>query len=425
MTKKDTEQISPNKEENAIDTGYEKVESRYDKVKNFGKKTWEVLNNKEIGNQVAKTLFGTVASIAGVKSFYDVPEYFRERFKVKGFHGKGGVEESVDNIIASYTKEGEKEEGKPRKEITDLQKRLALTKDAGSKGSEARKIIAEVIRRERGKKSMTEFKGTKSEELLNKVLGEYNQNLEWSAEIKDKLMKSALDDYTETKVNGIQASREALNTVFVASGAYGLRGLSYGVLAGVERRQRLSKEAGLEGKKIDFMKDVIFDGVKETFQAAAWKGEGTKKQKFFKSLKAYGSLARFGGIGYTMLDRPELYDQGVEKVLDTLDGKTNWSSVGRNYVQNVERYLHYFGGDKEAEAAVTQPGKGAIKGTEDEGVTRMPIPKEEVATGPSDAVAETGKRTFQSPFKVPDKIKEAIEASREEIPPEIKEPLPY
>ena len=172
------------------------------------------------------------------------------------------------------------------------------------------------------------------------------------------------------------------------------------------------------------MKDVIFDGVKETFQAAAWKGEGTKKQKFFKSLKAYGSLARFGGIGYTMLDRPELYDQGVEKVLDTLDGKTNWSSVGRNYVQNVERYLHYFGGDKEAEAAVTQPGKGAIKGTEDEGVTRMPIPKEEVATGPSDAVAETGKRTFQSPFKVPDKIKEAIEASREEIPPEIKEPLP-
>ena len=70
-------------------------------------------------------------------------------------------------------------------------------------------------------------------------------------------MKSALDDYTETKVNGIQASREALNTVFVASGAYGLRGLSYGVLAGVERRQRLSKEAGL---------DVVylqFDGVDE------------------------------------------------------------------------------------------------------------------------------------------------------------------
>ena len=77
-------------------------ETEVEKKKNFWEKTKEILSNREIQKQFGKTLISTIASITGVKSLYDVPEYFRERFKVRGIFGQGkGLEGSMEELMAA------------------------------------------------------------------------------------------------------------------------------------------------------------------------------------------------------------------------------------------------------------------------------------------------------------------------------------
>ncbi len=320
----------------------EKQRGMKDKLKDFAVKSKEVMSDPETYKQSLKTMIGVAASYGGVKSFYDVPKYFRERFKVRGVAGRGGINQSVEDIVSAYKTEGTKKENRTDA-VKDLQERLSLTKDAGQKGSAARKIIAEVIRRERGKESILEKeegKGVKSKELLGKVMREHDDKLAWNEERKNDLIKKTLDDYTETKINGFQAAKEALNTAFVASGTFGLRGLSYAALSVAERTDKIGKEIRRgeredKGFRKNFINSVIVDGIKETYQEAMFKGEGTKGAKFLKAAKAWGGIARFASIGYSTLIKPESYDKAVGKILDTLDGKSNWSEVGRNFMDRV------------------------------------------------------------------------------------------
>ena len=55
-------------------------ESKWEKVKSF-------LSNEEVQKQAVKTAAGTVASIAGIKSLYDVRAYIKQRFIVRGVLG--------------------------------------------------------------------------------------------------------------------------------------------------------------------------------------------------------------------------------------------------------------------------------------------------------------------------------------------------
>ena len=302
-------------------------ETGVEKKKNFWEKTKEILSNREIQKQFGKTSISTIASITGVKSLYDVPEYFRERFKVRRILGQGkGLEGSMEELMAA-SQEGkerrekpaaEKEEGEHfevREAIEDLNSRLKLTKEGSQKGSEQRNLIAKMLWENRHKE--TALKEERHEEITK-----------------------ILDDYTTTKVTGIQATRESLNTLFVASGTYGLRGLSYGALALIEREQRIEKEMKKEGKKgekIEKLKRIFVDGVKETALGAVGVGKGTKKEKILRGIKSWGTLLRFAGITSTMTFSPESYN--IDKVLDTLEGKTSWSEIGNNFYDNFERVI--------------------------------------------------------------------------------------
>jgi len=328
-------------------------ETEVEKKKSFWEKTKAVLNNEEIGNQSTKTLISSTASVLGVKSLYDVPEYFRERFKVRGMFGKGkGLEGSMEELMAASQegkerrekpteeKEGEEEHSEVREAIKDLNGRLKLTKEGSEKGSEQRNLIAKMLRENRYKE--TTLKEDRHTEITK-----------------------ILDDYTTTKVTGIQAARESLNTLFVASGTFGLRGLSYGALAIAERGQRIKKEARQKDEKIEsreLLKKVFIDGIKETYQGALFKGEGTGKQKAFRAIKSYGSIARFIGIAVGMKFSPGNYN--IDKVLNTLEGKTSWGEMGNNFSDNFERIIDTPGrlkkfvglGTGEVEAAEIETG---------------------------------------------------------------------
>ena len=249
---------------------------RKEENKSLWEKTKEFLGNRETQTQIVKTTVGTTASIAGLKSLYDVPVYLRQRFMVRGMFGKGkGLEGSIDDVLSTSQEMRERpkikgEEGgrsEVREAIKDLNKRLNMTQEGGQKHSEQRKLIAKILRENRIHETM-------------------NKN------DRSKQITEILDEYTTTKVTGAQAARETLNTALVASGAYTLRGISYGFMDGVGRYQTLNKQAKKEGKSVSILKDVIVGGIKKTWREARFQNEGnenkTKTRKGLSAVMAWG-----------------------------------------------------------------------------------------------------------------------------------------
>lgn len=364
--------------------------------KNFGQKFWAILSNRQIQKQTAKAAVGAAASIVGIKSFYDVPEYFREKIAIKGSKGlnkisggrfgkgvEGNIEDFLENFDEIKINRQEKNEKNSNtykqiamaenqgnldakselekqlikkdksKKLVDLEKRLLLSKDAKAKGSQARKIIAEIIRRERGKKSIKlnkqgleriEYdkdgnpreeeeragmaKKMKSVELLEKISDEYNMNLDWNENQKNTLMKGLLDDYIEAKVTGLQAGKEVLNTALVGFDLLGVRGIMYGTASIIERHRRKRKEARREKKDFEFGKAVIVDGLKEFGQGLTLKTEGNELQKGAAFAKSFGSLLRFAGIGSSALsgfsNEGEVIDEIINKIENKQLGDIAW-----------------------------------------------------------------------------------------------------
>ncbi|MDO8593108.1 MAG: hypothetical protein Q7R92_05085 [bacterium] len=310
----------------------------YGKIKEWGVAAKQAgiifKDSPELQKQAGKTIIGTAASIAGVKSFYDVPEYFRERFVVRGIMGKGkGLEGSVEDLLAKNWQMREERQlgAEPesdieqdtdvRQAIADLNGRLKLTKEGGQKGSEQRNMLA-------------------------KLLKENRVNEKNDQQARKEKITEILDDYTTTKITGIQAARESLNTFLFASGAMALRGVSYGIMDGVERYSRLSKDARVKSKKsgqeekVNFLKDVVAGSFTETWDELRFKdmsGKKTGLQKGLDFIKAGGKVMRYLGLGYSGLDNPGLNAQAMENLLNTLEGKVSLSDMGKNFAGNLEK----------------------------------------------------------------------------------------
>jgi polyhydroxyalkanoate synthesis regulator phasin len=306
----------------------------FSKLKNAGEKVVEFFSHEEARKQVAESAVSMVASVAGVKSFYDVPNYLRQRFMVRGINlgpfGQGkGMAGSVERLLdankemrgeigeesASGSDGVEGESHSVRDAINDLNERLALTKEGDQKGSEQRKMIAKLLMENRTKEQM-------------------------NAEARSERMTTILDEYTTTKVTGMQATRETLNTALVASGTMSLRGVSYGILDGVERYQRLNKEAG-EGAKPEIFKDVILGGINETLEEATFRNseDKSKLRSGLDSVKAWGKILRVVGMGSTMSLRPEALGSDMEKVLDAFSGKVSLGDVTENFQGSIDRTI--------------------------------------------------------------------------------------
>ncbi len=313
---------------------------------------------KEISKQIAKTILGTAASIIGVKSFYDVPEYVRERFMVRGMFGKGkGVEGSIEELLSARQSlgfdlnmrqiKGEQVEPAPALEkdkdvkqaIADLNKRLKLTREGGQKGSEQRKMIAQ-------------------------LLGENRVREKISKEERKLKISEVLNEYTTTKISGIEAAREGLNTFLVASGAYGLRGVSYGIMDAFARCQKLNKEAKRKGEKVGVLKDIVLGGLKETWDEMRLKDEGGKKtglQKTLTGIRAWGKVARYVGIGAMMHWHPETAGNSLDKALEMFEGKAKLSDVANSFKGNIEKLYEFYGSAiKKAVGAGGVPTPGII-----------------------------------------------------------------
>jgi hypothetical protein len=312
------------------------------KLESFHKKFKNIIGDHPLASQLLVGGVSAAASVLGFKSIYDVPTYFKQRYDVRGNvfgfgHGKGlsgSVEELIGanqaakknrhNEKGAAEKKGEKEgteKSAVSKAIDDLNKRLVKTKEGSTKGSEQRKMLAELLRSNRHEKMQ-------------------------SAETRRKELENILDNYTNTKVSGIQATREALNTACMASGAVALRGVVYGGLAFFEKREEMRRKAEGEARKKGpeakaehiGLEKVFWQGLKETYQGLTMQTGRNKKEKGLAFAKSAGSVARFVGIAFGMSTGGHAYHADLDKIINAFEGKLNFSDIGHNFIDNAERY---------------------------------------------------------------------------------------
>jgi hypothetical protein len=340
--------------------GPEQGGERKNKVKDFFKKAGTALRNPEVQLQLFKMGNSVAASVLGYKSFYDVPAYFKQRYAVRGNVlgiGRGkGLAGSVEGLIEAsqlhkkakdnnkftFNEKGEKElanKGSVLEAIDDLNKRLAQTKEGSAKHSEQRKLLA-------------------------RLLWENRQTERQTAAERKKELENILDNYTNTKVTGMQAAREALNTACMASGAVAARGAVYGGLAFFEKweelRHKAKREADKKGPEAEVEKigvaKVFATGVKETYDGLRFKNGRNWKEKAFGAIRSFGSVARLTGIVLGMSTSGHVYAADANKLIDFFEGKQGVAQAGHNFVNNAERYLHLASNLKKAAGAVLLPG---------------------------------------------------------------------
>lgn len=365
----------------------EKGKIVFEKTGEFSEKAKEFLSNKDIQKQIGKTLVGTTATILGIKSVYDVPVYLRQRFKVRGIFGKGGLEAATEELLArsqkmhekTQEKEQKEEKGEVRDAIKDLNKRLKMTREGEIKGSEQRKLIAKILRENR-----VQEKATKEER---------------GAEVK-----KILDEYTTTKVTGMQAIRESANTAFVASGAFLYRPVAYGVLEGVERYQRLTKEAKKKGERVSVLKDVLVGGIKETFLEAAFKDVGDKEraklQKGISAIRAWGRIARYAGMTGAALHPETISEDQIDKILNTFSGKDTLGKIANNFQGNIERMTESYSNilKKPFEWGGEEAAEG-LRGTEGMPATEELLFAERLEYQGGKSIWGEGERQLETRFK--------------------------
>jgi hypothetical protein len=253
----DSESLSPREKEDSKEGWWERVK--------------EVLKRKEVQKQVGKSLGGAVASIAGIKSVYDVPAYVKQKL---GVHKeKKEYKELFSNLESQELEkeELEREKDKEEKEKEKMKEAEKLEKESDAQKakvreaheiSKGRKKVGEVI--DTGKVEDMQDKVESmdvSEEIKNKLMEELNtlvedyyQQAESLQEKKNEQITHALDDYIRTKISGIQAAKEAANSACVGAAfatggaALSLRGVIYGLVSTAERGKKV-KESQKWGKR--------------------------------------------------------------------------------------------------------------------------------------------------------------------------------
>jgi len=300
-------------------------------------------DRREIGGQILKTGVDTISTITGVKSLYSVPTYLKERFQVRGILGAGkGLEGSTEDLLSKNRKmheriaAGDKERHSEVKEaIDDLNKRLIQTREGKTKGSEQRKMLAQLL-------------------MENRRLEKMNK------EQRHQEITKILDDYTTTKTTGYQAARDSLNTFFTYASAGMLRGVSYGVMDGVERFQNLRREDRQKGVKknvFSTLKDTVIGGIKKTWQELRLKdesGKKSKKQKVIESAAAAGKVARYASMIAGIEYNPSSVNHSIDNALKALRGQVSLSEGAQNFLGNIERQYEFFKGLPKRVAAGTE-----------------------------------------------------------------------
>ena len=273
-----------------------------------------------------------IGSVTGLKGYIEVPRYLRQRFAVHGFLGMGGLKGAVEDAIAAKQNlDGDKSIKSIRRDLSArnrLENKLSMVREAGPAGAQ-----------------------NSYRQELQKIIDEFGVRGDHNKKIIEGRIKLLLDCNTTTKITGIQATKEALNSFLVASGAYGLRGISMGALDIVGRYRDLKQERrnSLE-KDVSLFRDVIAASVVKNFRELALGGGQesraarnlTRAQAAMRIARWVGIAATVEGVGFGDFKPLAGADKVVENIgrggynaglgayrlLEGFQGKMSWSEIG-------------------------------------------------------------------------------------------------
>jgi len=262
-------------------------------------------------------LFGlnTIGSIAGYRVAWELP----------GFLSQSAYTSAEKKRIKSLFEEAQK--------ILPSKEKASQAPDAFE---EKKKELLHGIE---SSKHLTEIKKEELKKEIDLIFLKNGERTKKADKKRKKELAGTLDLYIQTKITGLSATREVVNTLLVASGYKFVRGAAYGILAAADRLKRVQLERK-EGKRAGgFMEEWVVNGFRETYSGLKFEGKDAK-ERAINAAKAYGTLARIFGIGASAAT--EIMDQGArlaglgDDVRDALHGQINlsWKEAGANLAQN-------------------------------------------------------------------------------------------
>ncbi|MFA7314436.1 MAG: hypothetical protein WC025_00700 [Candidatus Magasanikbacteria bacterium] len=313
-------------------------------VKSFGKGLLKALPNMA---------YKTATSVFGVKLVTDSVGLIVDKV-TKGKNGWGDYakmsknkyerkeieqtfREAFEEILVKNTKETKSEtettEAKRPKEILEKIAKLDAKIDSSQASNEDK---------------------VKLKEKLHEILEQDNFSKKEVYEgVKEKIAE-IIKTYTDNKLSLITVLKDALNTAGVATGLFALRGVAY---AGTSMAERIrsnrseNKKKELEGKeneKESTMKDLFLNSTIETLRGLGFQGikkDRTTLQKGVDFAKSVGTILRGLGIYGVAFGDTDIAG-AFHRLSSNLEEHGLASTVGRNFVDNIERVFHISHGDE-------------------------------------------------------------------------------
>lgn len=334
-----------------------------------------IVTNREVLKAIGKAGYETTTSVLGVKTGTDLLLAFGGKGDIAGFRrerfGKGGTREekaeiqnAFEELLAAAQARREERDEKEDLEIKEIG-RSPIKEELSLKIKAYKEKIASATHvPEAEKKSLLE--------QLSSLIAQ-NVNEEASSE-KERAKKTGdvLATYLETKIKGTKLAKDALNTALTLSGMVVLRGLSYGLMAGLERAQKANaqfekkklaaqfsqpieessvevvEELGGKERISAVLRDVFISSAVETGQALVFRGEKSRGRKMADFAQAAGAVLRGLGIGGAAASEimhaglSTSISESADKFLAVYEQSGVIGASGQNFVSNAERMAYFY-----------------------------------------------------------------------------------
>lgn len=322
------------------------------------------LNKTEVAKTVAIKLIGAACSLGGIKAAVDFPIWLLQKLKFTKDE-RNRIKQAIDS--ASPIREratlvldsGETSLGwEIVEDFGDGTVRIAKNMPDGKREG---KIVKEYeLEREhplnpveqkkrRLEKAVMESKyltSEKKQELLQKLqdtVESYATTLDDYKEEHDNKIVRFLDQAIETRVKGVTALKETLNSAMTALGLKAARSLAYGAVALYERGVKVKKEIESGERTEGFAKELIVNGFKETWKKFSLQEGETKLQKAMNFAQSLGTVTRF--VGFSSIALSELIGEGriqdaIDQTLTATEQKGIVQTATDNFQSNFDHYAN-------------------------------------------------------------------------------------
>ncbi|MFC1640633.1 hypothetical protein ACFL2D_01140, partial [Patescibacteria group bacterium] len=292
----------------------------WDKAKAFAKST--PMMALTIAGQWALAKMG----VYGIRALIDVPRYMKQSWDVRGtVMGSRRLGKAVEFMSGGKLKSESMDERMDRIAVSERSaedirsKAAAEGRELNAKELSALALLDTSKDVEKLQKNLKQIQGgtdpnSPERKMIDRLMGE--ARAETNADKRREMLRNLVENQLDTKITGIQAAKQAMNTALwsgaMITGAGTLAGallmttrlLNYGVAAGFEKKRSMAQEAAFEGTEppdVGLMAAAT-KAATDTFGTLFGRGVSFTERTgaFFKIYEVYN----IGGMALDSFDSP-------------------------------------------------------------------------------------------------------------------------